>query len=444
MPNFFGSLFATKDTPAALETKAIVGTDYLGRTNPVEMLGGTPIAYQGLNKDSVLKDGYTANAVAYSIISYILNTGETTKWNVYGLTSADQTAQPLPQHPLASVLYRPNPKQSWSDFKKEVLGQYLLTGNAFIWKNATTRGKVQELWVLPCYTEVVGGGPMREVTVYRVPKGDGTYDPYPAKDVLHLKAWNPEDSRYGLSPISAGYKLVTSANSGLDLRIKQYQNQGVPGILYHDAGTGDGTMPPLTPEQVNGLVGKIRNWFAPKSAYTIPFTGAKLGYVKLGLSAVDLDVLKALDADRNAIADLYHFPAHLLNGGDSATFNNVSEARKALWSSCILPLESMLRDGLNHWLGLLYGDAAYIEFDVSHIDELQEDKKQKAEWLALCPYLTINEKREAMGFGVIDGGEGYLMPKGTVYSKSLTEPAAASEAMATTAESIEETGKIAA
>lgn len=259
------------------------------------------------------------------------------------------------------------------------------------------------------------------MTSYRIPKANGSYDTFAAKDVLHLKAWNPENGRYGLSPITAGYKLVTSANSGLDLRIKQYQNQGVPGILYHDAGTGPDATPPLTPDIVDLLTRKIRNWFSAKSAYTIPFTGAKLGYVKLGLSAVDLDVLKALDADRNAIADLYHFPAHLLNGGDSATFNNVSEARKALWSSCILPLETMLRDGLNHWLGLLYGDSAYIEFDVSHIDELQEDKKQKAEWINFCAFLTINEKREALGFGEIEGGNGFLLPKGVVYSKALKE-----------------------
>jgi HK97 family phage portal protein len=198
---------------------------------------------------------------------------------------------------------------------------------------------------------------------------------------------------------------VTSANSGLDLRIKQYQNQGVPGILYHDAGTGENATEPLTPDQVNSVVTKIRNWFAPKAAYTIPFTGSKLGYVKLGLSAVDLDVLAALSADRNAIADLYHFPAHLLNGATSATYNNVGEARKALWSNCIKPLETTFRDGLNNWLGLKYGDAAYIDFDVSHIDELQEDKKTKAEWLTKCTFLTNNEKREAMGYKPLPGGD---------------------------------------
>jgi HK97 family phage portal protein len=402
MPNFLSGLFTTKEAPAALETKKVTGTDGLGRTVADVTWGSRAAIYQGQDKNDLLKDGYSANAVSYSIIDFILTTAKTTKWAVYSLTAEDKTAAELPNHELSKVLYRPNPLQSWTEFKEETQGQYLLTGNAFIWKNATARGKVVELWVLPHDTEVMGGNEMNKPTGYRVPKGAGEYDEYPADKVLHLKKWNPDKSnRYGLSPIAAGYKLITSANSGLDLRIKQYQNQGVPGILSH----ADSKAEALTKEQSDRMEAKIKSWFQPKSAYTVPYSDIKLAYTKLGLSAVELAVLEALNADRNAIADLYHFPAHLLNGATSATYNNVGEARKALWSNCIIPLETAFRDGLNNWLGLKYGDAAYIDFDTRHIDELQEDKKTKAEWLTKCTFLTPNEKREAMGYEPLPGGD---------------------------------------
>jgi phage portal protein BeeE len=168
MPNLFGSLFTTKEAPVAPQTKRVVGTDGLGRTNADVTWGGSAAHYLGQDKNDLLKDGYSANAVSYSIIDFILTTAKTTKWAVYSLTAEDKTAAELPNHELAKVLYRPNPLQSWSEFKEEAQGQYLLTGNAFIWKNATASGRVKELWVLPHYTEVVGGNEMNKPEGYRV------------------------------------------------------------------------------------------------------------------------------------------------------------------------------------------------------------------------------------------------------------------------------------
>ncbi|MBX0290120.1 phage portal protein [Hymenobacter sp. HSC-4F20] len=389
------------------ETKAIVGTDYLGRTNPIGILGNTPIQWAANQGNNYTRDGYSTHGVAYSIINYILSTSKQIPWAVWKLDAQGNKKKVLENHQLTNLLWRPNPKQTIGELV-EMLELYLLTtGNAYLWANRVSGGRIGELWVLPSnQVEIIGGGWMQEVQGYRMLREDGQYDSYEAQDVLHLKYANPEDSRYGLSPIAAGYKLITAADSGLDLRVKHYQNGGPQSLIYHD----DKNTDPLDATASSALSRKIASFFTSRKAPTVAYVGAKVGQLQLGLSPVDLKVLEAADTDKNGIADLYRFPAHLLNGANGSTFNNVGEASKSLYTKCVIPLKRQIQEGLNRFLVGAYDDKVYIDIDTSGITELQEDKKAVAEWLALCPWIKLKDKQAIMGVEVDEDLDYYMFP----------------------------------
>lgn len=410
--------------PTRLDVKLLSGTtDALGRTLPMQFTGAGDVRWLGNEGSELTRNGYTNHATAYSVINYILTTAATLPWGAYKLTE-DDTGERLPKHPLYDLMYRPNAKQTWQELLTQARGYLLTTGNAYFYavrpEFGSRAGKKGELWVLPSpLVEIDGGGWMQEVTAYKIRNTNGTFTTYAPEDVLHLKYWNPDDSKYGLSPVAAGIDSITAAKYGLTSRVRQYQNQGPAGIIYDETSTEK-----WTAEQS----ATVRNWFrrflpGGKQGGEIPVVGGKIGYTQLGLSPVDLDVLAAIPHDKDAIADLYRFPGQLLNGSKGTTFSNMGEAGRGLYNRCIIPLESMLRDGLNRWLGADYGDEVYLDFDLSGIPELQANKKELAEWLAVAWWVPVEEKQKMMGVETKWDGPAYMVPAGLMGSDSLGAPA---------------------
>lgn len=414
-----GEMRAAYDAPLLKS----LNVDGIGRTLPMGQ--GLP-RWLGTAGDELSAAGYANHGTAYSIISYILATAAPLPWAVYALDTTDNRAKPQPKHPLAQLLYRPNPRQSWADFKIEAAGGLLLHGETFIRRVVppfgSQRGKTTELYALPapCVELLPVGGQLGRFdapTGYRfTDPATGQWTDYPPDEILHLKTWNPANPARGLSPIAAGIDAVTAAKAGLESRVRQYQNQGPAGILYDETSTEA-----WSPEQA----GTVRRWFnsfrlGGRRSGELPISSGKLGYLPLGLSPVDLDVLAAIPHDKDAIADLFHFPGQLLNGSKGTTFSNMGEAGAALYTRCVVPLETQLRDGLNRWLGPEYADAVFLDFDVSHIAELQPNKEKLAAWLGAAWWVSVPAKQAMMGVAVDWKGPEYMVPAGLVGADTLT------------------------
>lgn len=425
-------------------------TDPLGRTLPIggggQLVNSGPAAWLGAGGGNPAEYGYGNHGTAFSIISYILDAAAPIPWGAYLLDKADNRAKPAPpDHAFSELVYRPNPHQSWAEFKRLCEGSYEVSGECFIRRvrppvrSRNRGGKTAELWCLAGKVDVL---PLGGLGQFDTPTGYRHYDPlngtftdYAYDEVLHLKTWNPTNPHRGLSPIQAGADAMTAAKSGLESRVRQYQNQGPPGIIYDDR--DETKNEPLSPEQASG----IQRWFdsfrpGRRREGNVPVIGGKLGYLTLGMSQVDLDVLAAIPYDKDAVADLFHFPGQLLNGSKGTTFSNMGEAGAALYSRCVIPLETVLRDGLNRWLGPEYEDGVYLDFDVSHIPELQPNKEKLAAWLNSCPYITSQDKQRIMGVPVDENFPKYLIQSTYVTLEDLMNTAAGDDAAAGTGDLI--------
>ncbi len=413
-----------KTAPTTLDLKLLV--DSIGRTLPTyEVTGNGTVSWLGSEGNELTKNGYTNHGTAYSIIKYILDAAKPLPWGVYQLVKDEPVK--LVSHPLYDLLYRPNPKQTWAELKEQWEGYMLTTGNAYLYgvrpAAGSKRDKVGEIWCLPSpLVEVEGGGWMQEVSGYSIQNANGTKTTYAAKDVLHSKFWNPDNSRYGLSPVAAGIHAITAAKSGLEERVRQYQNGGPRKVIFDEK-----AIDKWSAEQSSSVRNWLRSYFRGGTrSGELPITGGKLGTIDLGTSIIDLGVLDAIPFDKDAVADLFHFPGQLLNGSKGTTFANMSEAGKALYNRCVIPLETQFRDGLNRWLGQDYGDKAYINFDLSGVAELQEDLGKLATWLATAWWIPVREKQRMMGIEVEPDNTAlpkYIVPSTLVGADQAFAPA---------------------
>jgi len=90
----------------------------------------------------------------------------------------------------------------------------------------------------------------------------------------------------------------------------------------------------------------------------------------------------------------------LLNDAGNKTYNNVHDARKALYTEAAIPLAEKIYGAHTRKLQPYYKDNPEICIDVENIDVLQEDKEKKAKRVVLVKQsglITTNEGRHELG-----------------------------------------------
>jgi phage portal protein BeeE len=427
-------------------------TDEIGRTLPIGATSGQYVGTASINwlgkgnGEDPSSAGYSNHGTAFSVVSYILDTAAPIPWGVYKLDGADNRAELQPKHPLSALLYRPNPKQTWAQLKRQAQGSYEVNGEFFLRavrpavRSGGRGGKTAEIWCLVGKVELL---PLTGLGEFDMPTGyrhtdaiTGRVTDYPAEEILHEFTWNPRNPHRGLSPVAAGSDAITAAKSGLESRVREYQNQGPAGLLYSKA-TALGDADTWTAEQAN----RVQQWFSGffqggKRGGQIPIVNKDMGYLSMGLSPVDLDVLAAIPYDKDAICDLWHFPGQLLNGSKGTTFSNMGEAGAALYNRCVIPLETVFKDSLNRWLGPEYNDEVYIDFSTEHIPELQEDLKDQIAALKDCHWMSNWDKQARMGLKVDKRIPEYLFPSTLVTLEELGTPPVGADAATGAGEAI--------
>ena len=90
--------------------------------------------------------------------------------------------------------------------------------------------------------------------------------------------------------------------------------------------------------------------------------------------------------------------------GDN-TFANYQEANRTFFRQTVLPLASRTGSAIAQWLAPQFGDAVRIVIDTDRIDALASDRAALWERVSNAGFLTLNEKREAVGYAPVDGGD---------------------------------------
>ena len=388
---------------------------------------GESIVWNPENDDSYITEGYRKNSTIYALVNLITKAATTIPFQVYEKTNENdykrykamtsgtfdaatihkaamlqkRSLVELQDTELHKLLERPNPAQSYNSWITELIAFGKLTGNRYIYgigpDTGANVGKYTELYVMPSQImEIVSGGIMKPVSKYKI-EYNGTFE-IPAEEICHIKDFNPYydgtgSHLYGQSPLRAGLRSLTTNNEAVQTGVKYLQNQTARGLLMSDEGD-------INEVQAQQLKDKFRKQFqGSDNAGDVIITPKKLSWVNFGLNAADVSLIEQYNASIKDLCNIYNVPVQLLNNTDSSSYNNMKEAKKALYQNAVIPELLKIKDELNRWLAPKYGDKLCIEFDFSVIPELQEETDKVVDQLSKAWWITPNEKRAAMNYG---------------------------------------------
>lgn len=398
---------------------------------------GAPIVMAD-NPKQYIEEGYTGNPDVYSIIQRILVYSRNVLLKVQTWDGEQWNEDPV--HHVSSLLNHPNEDQGKTEFRDKALVYLLATGNTYIYKfklkEGANAGKVQELHVMPAdQTEIISSGnPFKPVGGYRV----NYYfsDPIPADDVIHVRYANPDyngdgSDLYGLSPLKAARKLVTQSNDTYTANMRALQNTGAVGIL---SGEKDEQ---YSAEGLQAVQDRFdEKYSGPSNRGKTVISSKPLKWQKMGLSLKELMTVETQEVSLKHLCNVFGAPLELFNS-DASSFNNRTEAKKAMYSDCVIPLMEYLKDELERGLKdelSRDGKTARIVVDSSGIDALQDDLEKRIKWMRAAGVFRNSEIREAVNYGAIENdpiteelmSEVY-MPSGFVPLGSVMIPGEAEE-----------------
>ena len=341
---------------------------------------------------SLAAEGFTKNPVAYRCVRMISEAAAATPLAVFAGGVRDD------DHPLATLLARPNPEQSGVEWLEGLYGALQTAGNAYV--EAAGDAAPDELWSLrPDRMKVVpgrSGWPEayeysvhgRSVTLARAPDG--------WMPVLHLKLFHPVDDHYGFSPLEAASFAIDVHNASGQWNKALLDNSARPsGALVFGGREGER----LTEEQFTALKGQIDDLHSGVANAGRPLVlEGGLDWKPLSWTPADMDFIAGKHAAARDIALAFGVPPQLLGIPGDATYANYREANVAFWRGTIAPLVRKTAGALTGWLGGRFADVR-IEPDLDAVPALQPEREALWARLGAASFLTDEERRRMAGVG---------------------------------------------
>jgi HK97 family phage portal protein len=348
------------------------------------------------------REGFMQNAVVYRSVRMIAEAAASVPLVLY------DGGQDLDQHPLLDLLAVPSPGQTQAGFFEAWYGFMLVSGNAYA--EAVSNGRdLRELHVLrPDRMKVIPGVEgWPEAYEYSVNGQTLRFESEPllgVSPILHLKLFHPDNDHYGMSPIEAAATAIDIHNAASVWNKALLDNSARPsGALVYAASDGR-----MTAEQFERLKSEMEQGFSgPKQAGRPLLLEGGLDWKPLSLSPKDMDFVEAKNAAAREIALALGVPPMLLGIPGDNTYSNYQEANRSFWRQTVLPLVHRSSRALASWLAPAYGGQLSLRPDLDQIEALSSEREALWARLDRATFLTVDEKRAAIGYGplpvVLDG-----------------------------------------
>ena len=349
---------------------------------------------------ALAREGYARNAIVHRAVRLVAESVGALSFVLY------EGEHEVATHPLLDLMARPNPRQDGATFVETVTAYLLLAGNAYIEAvSLPNEARPRELYALrPDRMKVVPGPDgWPQAFEYAVNGASVRFDQATTQPpILHLVLFNPVDDYYGLSPLEAAATAVDTHNAAARWNKALLDNAARPsGALVYAGPDGGG----LSAEQFERLRNELDAHYTGSINAGRPLVlEGGLDWKAMSLSPKDMDFLEAKHTAAREIALAFGVPPMLLAIPGDNTYSNYQEANRAFWRQTVLPLGSRIGRALTQWLAPSFGPLT-LSPDADRIEALAADRTALWERVSKAPFLTVNEKRAATGYGPLAGGE---------------------------------------
>jgi HK97 family phage portal protein len=370
------------------------------------------IQWVDANFDTLVNDGYKKNVYVYSAIRAVSKSFSSVSWGLYLQPQTPQEdLKRVFQDPILDLMNRPNPFESGLVFRFNLMTHLLIYGNAYIEEitpnRAGAKAVPKELYLLrPDRVQIVPSmNPSKGLIKEYIYEVNGLKRIIPADKILHLKYNDPDDDFYGFSPIKAAGLAIDQNNLAKGWNIDILNNGGMPnGSLS----TSDG----LTEDQFRDVEAQMKSYNTNKRGQTLILQGG-LKYERFSMSAEDMGFVNATKMSAREICIVFGVPPEILGDSTNKTYNNYAQARKAFYEETIIPELDRFEEEFCSWLIAKFNYSARkykLTYNKEDIEAIQEDVNIKWEKANSSYFLTLNEKRNLVGYDDVDNGEVFLVP----------------------------------
>jgi HK97 family phage portal protein len=370
----------------------------------IALEGGGRARWTPRDYAALAREGYTRNAIVHRAVRLIAESIGGLSFVLYEGDAERST------HPLLDLVRRPNPRQDGAAFLDGVASHLLLAGNAYL-EAVGIAGEggaaaVRELYALRPDRMKVVPGPDGWPQGYEYTVGGQTvrFDQAAAQPpILQLALFNPLDDYYGFAPLEAAASAVDLHNAAARWNKALLDNAARPsGALVYDGADGM----PLSEPQFERLKGELERQYQGTANAGRPLVlEGGLDWKPMALTPKDMDFLEAKHAAAREIALAFGVPPMLLAIPGDNTYSNYQEANRVFWRQTVLPLAGRISAALTQWLAPSFGPDLTLAPDIDRIEALNPDRAALWDRVSKAPFLTVNEKRAATGYGAVAGGD---------------------------------------
>lgn len=219
-----------------------------------------------------------------------------------------------------------------------------------------------------------------------------------ASDILHIKNFHPLDDLYGLSAVESAHYSIEQHNESLKWNKSLLQNGARPSgaVVVKPTPSSSGM---LTDEQYERLRGQVREEFSGSAnAGKFLLLEGGMEWQEISLSPKDMDFLETKNSTARDIALAFGIPPQLLGISGDNTYNNMAEARLALWEETIIPLLRKFCNSMSKYFSYHFNENIILDFDIDQISALNVKRETFWNTVNNATFLTNEEKRKMLGF----------------------------------------------
>lgn len=366
---------------------------------------GRPI-WTSRDYEQAARESYCRNPIAYAAIRRV-------SMSVAGVRAyvAAADGEEIESHPLLTLLRRPNKRSSWRALTEAVIASRMIAGNAYVERVDGVRDVLELHHLRSDRVKIVlsaNGDPARYE--YTASGRTVTYEAETPRgsQILHLREFNPINDVYGLSPVDPAAYDIDTHTAAQGWNKAMLDNQARPsGALVFNGPEGQTS---LSDDQFRRLKDQIEdNYSGAKNAGRPMLLEGGLDWKEMGLSPKDMEFLEGQHNAARNIARVFGVPPMLLGIPGDATYSNYQEANSAFWRDTVIPMTEDYLEELSAWLGPLFGGVT-IKADWDQCPALTPERDALWKRVNDSDFLTLDEKRAAVGYEPVEGGDVILVP----------------------------------